>query len=195
MTAEVALTGMVLDDDALTPDEAAAYVVQPWNAAVGGIIETGRRLNNAKARVPHGSWGRVVEKLPFSDRTAQRLMEVADHPALANPTHVSDLPASWGTLAVLARIPADEVPDLIERKVIHPEITREQAKEIADEYEAARQAALTAWSDCVDQLTGALAYAKTGHRPPADLPKTYVTPTTLLDRAREVVTYLEGITK
>lgn len=45
-------------------------------------------------------WQRLAE---MSD-DAQRLMQIASNPALANATHVSLLPPSWGTLYELSRL-------------------------------------------------------------------------------------------
>jgi hypothetical protein len=46
----------------------------------------------------------MCEGLPFSERTAQRLMSIASDPRLSNPTHVSVLPNSWGTLYELTKL-------------------------------------------------------------------------------------------
>ena len=45
------------------------------------------------------------EELPFTDRAARYLMLVGKHPVISNRKHVSDLPSSWGTRAVLALSP------------------------------------------------------------------------------------------
>jgi hypothetical protein len=42
--------------------------------------------------------------LPFTDRTAQRLMAVAADQRISNGAHVSDLPTSWGTLYELTKL-------------------------------------------------------------------------------------------
>jgi hypothetical protein len=51
----------------------------------------------------------IEEELPFTPRTAQRLMSITQSPALTNATHVSHFPASWGTLYAISRLPADLV--------------------------------------------------------------------------------------
>jgi len=51
----------------------------------------------------------MTADLPFAARTAQRLMAVAADARLANPTHVSLLPPSWGTLYELTKLPDDAV--------------------------------------------------------------------------------------
>jgi hypothetical protein len=61
-------------------------------------------LIEAKGKVEHGDWLKLVEELPFGERRAQRLMEIARHPILSNPTHGSFLPPSWRTLYELSRL-------------------------------------------------------------------------------------------
>jgi hypothetical protein len=45
---------------------------------------------------------RSDDALPFNERTAQRLMKIAEHPVLTNTTHESHLPTSWTTLYELS---------------------------------------------------------------------------------------------
>ena len=59
-----------------SPREAAAYVIESYAKSVLAVIETGQRLEEAKGRLPHGGWLPFVELLPFSERTAQRLMDI-----------------------------------------------------------------------------------------------------------------------
>jgi N6-adenosine-specific RNA methylase IME4 len=66
----------------------------------------------------------VQEDLPFSARTAQMLMAVAEHPVLANAKHVSYLPASWGTLYELSKIDETILIDALAGGVITPEMRR-----------------------------------------------------------------------
>jgi hypothetical protein len=76
-----------------------------WQKAVESIIQTGKLLLQAKAELPHGEFGKMIEpgKLPFTPSTAQRLMAIARHPVLSNPAHVQHLPPSWGTLYKLTQ--------------------------------------------------------------------------------------------
>jgi len=69
--------------------------------------------------LPHGEFGAMCEsKLPFSDRTAQRLMAIAEDPRLSNPTHVSYLPSSWGTLYELTKLDDEQWGLALEAGVI-----------------------------------------------------------------------------
>jgi hypothetical protein len=170
------------DLDVWTPQQAADHVSEAWQDAVESIIETGRRLIEAKERVGHGRWLDTVALLPFGERTARRLMEVARHPDLANRTHGSDLPASWRTLSVLAQLPPGEIPKRIEAGEITPELDRATAQGWAAVYAAAHQESLNAYSEATDGLTRALSWAKT-YSPPAEIPDNYVPWAEFVERA------------
>ncbi len=167
MTEVQTLVGEIVSPGEWTPEYAASHITEAWQNAVESIVETGRRLAEAKAKVGHGNWLPTVQLLPFGERTARALMQIADHPDLANRQHVADLPAAWGTLAVLAQLPAGEIPRRIEAGEISPEINRAAAQELVSTYAIARQEALNAWNQANDGLTAALSYAKT-YTPPDD---------------------------
>ena len=79
------------------------------SSTVESIIETGRLLINAKAALAHGEFiAMVADDLPFTKRTAQRFMAIASCARIANATHVSLLPPSWGTLYELSKLSDDE---------------------------------------------------------------------------------------
>lgn len=183
------LEGQVMRAGEWTPQEAADYVAEPWQAAVGSIVETGRRLLVAKERVGHGKWLDAVELMPFSKTTASRLMQIATHPDLANDAHVHHLPPSWGTLAILAQLPEGEIPKRIEAGEITPELDRSTAQQWVSTYSVARQEALNAWNQFIDALTAALSYAKT-YTPPADT-DIYASITDARNRARELADITE----
>jgi N6-adenosine-specific RNA methylase IME4 len=123
-------TGEILLAGQWTPVEAAAYVTDAWRAAVSSIIETGRRLTEAKLRVGHGNWLAAVDLMPFGRSTAEYLMQTANHPTLSNPDYGSSLPAAWRTLSILAQLPADELTDLIECREVTPELQQVQARSL-----------------------------------------------------------------
>lgn len=180
-----AIEGVIMGAEEWTPQEAANHVTAAWQNAVASIVETGRRLIEAKRRVSHGGWLDAVELMPFGKTTASRLMQIAMHPDLANDAHVHHLPASWGTLATLAQLPPGEIPKRIEAGEITPELNRATAKAWADVYNVARQEALNAYSEAVDGLTRALSYAKT-YDPPDDIPDGYLSITDFMRRIDEL---------
>jgi hypothetical protein len=113
----------------------ASLVAADWRASVAAIVATGRRLLEAKATCRHREYLRLFSDhrqpceghLPFSSRTGQRLVAIAEHPVLADPTHGSDLPASWRTLAELARAEPERLEHELQSGGVSPEMTRSQA--------------------------------------------------------------------
>jgi hypothetical protein len=69
----------------------------------------------------------VADDLPFGDRTAQRLMEIARNPVLSNPTYRSLLPPSWRTLAELTRLPVPVLQQAIDDGKISPDTEQHHA--------------------------------------------------------------------
>jgi hypothetical protein len=73
---------------------------------VENILTAGRLLIEAKTKLPPGTFQVMIKtKLPFSPRTAQMLMCIAEHPVISNANHGSHLPPSWRTLYELTKIP------------------------------------------------------------------------------------------
>ena len=94
-------------------------------ATVEGFLDVGRLLIEAKAALPHGEFEAMVESdLPFGARTAQRLMAIASHPILTRATHVSVLPAAWGTLYELTKLPDDIIEAALADGSITPRMER-----------------------------------------------------------------------
>jgi len=124
-------TAIALRDKLLKPDEKdwSYYVTQitaAWKQAVGSIIRTGELLIEAKAEVEHGDWLELVQVLPFGERTAQRLMEIARNRILSDPTHGSDLPPSWRTLYELTKLDDQVLLAKIEDSTIHADMERKE---------------------------------------------------------------------
>ena len=63
----------------VTRADFAIAITRRWQDSVRAIIDVGRLLCTAKATLPHGEFGRMLEsdQIPFGMRTAQRLMEIA----------------------------------------------------------------------------------------------------------------------
>jgi hypothetical protein len=114
--------------------EHAVRINEAWQKTVDGIVETGLRIHDARTgqhALPHGTFQEMVrDDLHFTPRTAQRLMAIASNEVLSNTTHVSHLPASWGTLYELSVI-GDKGYDLeagIQSGAIHPKMERKDVK-------------------------------------------------------------------
>jgi hypothetical protein len=114
----------------------APLVASDWRASVAAIVATGRRLQKARRACRRGEYLRLFSDhgqpcdghLPFSSRTGQRLVEIAKNPVLADPSHGSHLPASWRTLAELARVKPKRLLAALQDGRVHPEMERRQAE-------------------------------------------------------------------
>jgi hypothetical protein len=105
-------------------DRIEAAHARSAEAIIQAVIHTGELLLEAKAALRHGAFGVMVKGLSFGERAAQFYMAIAQHPVLANPKHVSHLPAAVGTLAALARLPAEDLERAIEGGTITPATRR-----------------------------------------------------------------------
>ena len=72
----------------------------------------------------------VANELPFGERTAQRLMVIAQDKRLRKATHVSLLPSSWGTLHAISQLTDAELEAAIANGIIHPEAQRKDIEAI-----------------------------------------------------------------
>ena len=90
-------------------------------------------LLEARDSLSHGDFGKMVSRrLPFSWRTANRLMAIAKDSRLW--THVSNLPPSWGTLYQLSRLPSPFLEDAITDGRVTPRTERKQVTRLQQEY-------------------------------------------------------------
>lgn len=116
----------------------ATSIVAAWQKQVAAIVATGQLVIDAKAKLDHGQLAGLYAELPFSERTAQRLASIAAHPVLSDPTHGPDLPASWRTLAMLAKVDAGALGRFIASGTVHPDLTRAEAEDLVAQYQVAR---------------------------------------------------------
>jgi hypothetical protein len=106
-----------------------------WRKSIEGILGVGRQLIAAKEACEHGEFLRlfkghenaVSDPLPFGERSAEMLMQIAGHSVISNPKFVSDLPQSWGTLYELTKLDDETLIAGIKAGEITPETTRAQA--------------------------------------------------------------------
>jgi hypothetical protein len=115
-------------------DAFALRIRTAWNKQIEGIIETGTLLIEAKTKLQHGQFGKMIEekKLPFGWDAANKLMKIARHPVLSNSEHVMNLPPCWGTLYALCELPDDVLEEMIADGKLHCEIERKEVKEICE---------------------------------------------------------------
>jgi hypothetical protein len=103
-----------------------------WQKSRDAIFEVGDLLIAAKQELPHGQFQAMVENaLPFGPRTAERLMAIAADKRLRNPTHVSHLPCSWGTLYELTKLSDGRFAELLTDGTINSEMMRSDIMQVA----------------------------------------------------------------
>jgi len=96
--------------------------------SVESIIRIGELLSEAKGALETDEWLAMVETdIGLRRSAAYSLMKIATTPALRASNTVGQLPASWGTLATIARLDDDEIETAIEAGEITPTTTRAQA--------------------------------------------------------------------
>src|SRR5215470_5679942 len=104
----------------------AQKITAAWQRSINAIFETGRLLIEAKAKLKHGEFRKMIDHaLPFKPRTAQMLMKIAADKRLIKAKHASLLPPSWFTLYLLTRLSDDAFDKALAQGKINPEMTRD----------------------------------------------------------------------
>lgn len=105
--------------------EWANRICAAWRQSVGSILETGRLLKQAKEALIAADWTAMIEcELPFTRRTADRLIAIGEDPKLADPTHVSLLPPHWGTIYECIKLDDKQFEACIADGTINPDMER-----------------------------------------------------------------------
>jgi hypothetical protein len=118
----------VMEIEPRTAEEFAERINACWRESAAGIIRTGEWLIRAKAALPHGEFGPMIEAhLTFSASTAERLMAIACDPRLTNPAHAQLLPPAWTTLYELTKLDDEQFQAQLEQGKIRPDMERREA--------------------------------------------------------------------
>lgn len=133
---DVAGDGPLVGDDCSA--DSVSEAVTAWGhrirphlvLAVQHIVAAGKGLIDAKATLPHGQFGALLEHLGLNRRTAQRFMAIARHPVLSDATHGSHLPTSLRTLDELTRVPDYVLIQAINDRALTSATTRREAVEL-----------------------------------------------------------------
>ena len=106
-----------------------------FTKTLAGILEAGRILVEAHARLNYGEWESLFRDhlLPISKRTANRLVSIARNKALANGSNVAHLPYSLTTLYALAQVPINTLEKAIADGFVFPEMTARDVKRLLGE--------------------------------------------------------------
>jgi hypothetical protein len=102
----------------------AALIAASHRSNVEQFLHTGRLITAAKAALPHGEFGELIEALPFSTRMAQIYMAVAADARITNAKHISHLPAHIGTLYEITKLDDAQFDARIADGTIRPDMQR-----------------------------------------------------------------------
>jgi hypothetical protein len=102
------------------------------NNAVDSLLSAGQQLLEAKAALPHGAFGPLLEELGLSRQMANRFMRVAANPVFANCSQVGALPPAVSVLDVLTRLDDDELQAAIETGQVSASTTRADAEHLVE---------------------------------------------------------------
>ena len=93
-------------------------------------VEIGRRLYEARAMVPHGSWcAWLQENVDYSERTAQKLIKLfEEYGKNGNPQALAGLTPTHAS--ILLGLPAEQREELMERVEVRGLSTRELQEEV-----------------------------------------------------------------
>jgi hypothetical protein len=127
-----------------TRQEFARLITAAWNRQVSTIVSAGRLLREAKTgpnKLPHGEFLDMFRRnsetgrrdLPFGERTAQKLMAIARHPVLSDPSHESHLPPHVETLYLLTKLPQDQLEQMLTDGTITAETERKEVEKLVAE--------------------------------------------------------------
>jgi hypothetical protein len=104
-----------------------ATILGEWKKSVGAIVQVGRLLNQAYEELEPHEYDTL--KLPFEERTRQKLRRIAAHPVISDPASHGTLPGSWRTLEELISV---ATPKLIREAIadgrIHPDLQRKDVR-------------------------------------------------------------------
>jgi hypothetical protein len=130
----------------LTEEGWARKIKGAWQKSVDAIFEAGDLLREAKKKLGHGKFEKMVSAmLPFSMRKAQRLM------AISRCTHLKEnrdrLPPCWGTLDVLASLDKATFDQALKDGAIKPDMERSDAEKLIPQESKLRPRAAAAEAD------------------------------------------------
>jgi hypothetical protein len=96
--------------------------------AVEGIVASGKHLIEARCDLGRGRFGDMLRALQMHERTAERLMRIAQSPVLTDPNFAACLPTSMRTLAELTRFPSPILKGYLENGTINVATERAQVE-------------------------------------------------------------------
>jgi hypothetical protein len=119
------------DDDKVAdtvPSKGRAYwvakILDAHRRSLGGIIDIGNTLIEAKDDLGHGEWLPMVDNdLPYGRKVAEQYMRVARHPRTSNSSNWTILPPILSTLVEIIKLSDEEFEKRKKDGTIHQEMT------------------------------------------------------------------------
>jgi len=109
-----------------------SVIVQTWNKSRDAIIKVGQILMEAKDKQHKGelnekSWLKLVQsELPFTPRTADRLVSISKCEWITSGKYNDSLPVSWGTLYAISRLSKEQFESGVKDNKITADSTRSE---------------------------------------------------------------------
>jgi hypothetical protein len=113
------MSGPTIGVPARTEQEWAAIINADLGRAVEGVVAAGKHLVQARCQLGRGRFGDMLRAANLHERTAERLMRIAESPVLTDPAHAARLPVSMRTLAELTRFPSPILKGYLEDGTIN----------------------------------------------------------------------------
>jgi hypothetical protein len=110
--------------------EHAMLVSAPWRRAVRDFLETGAALEVAINELDPQDYNTMLAEVGMDSATARKLRIIAKNEVLRS--HVNAMPRSYTTLHALTIIPKARLESLIADGVVHANLKRSQAENLAD---------------------------------------------------------------
>jgi hypothetical protein len=114
-------------------DQWAALIRHDLGQTLGGIVAAGKHLIEARCDLGRGRFGEMLRVVRMHERTAERLMRIAESPVLTNPDFAACLPTSMRTLSELTRFPSPILEGYLQNGTINVATERAQVEALLKE--------------------------------------------------------------
>ena len=100
-------------------------ITQSWTSALESFLEVGRTLLEAEKELEKKEWLDMVNNdLPFTRRTAEKLVKIASDSRITDPNNAKHLPPHWTSLHEITLLTDRQFSDGVNAGVIQPDAER-----------------------------------------------------------------------
>lgn len=126
-----------------TPADFAAAINGAWRQTTDGVLATAKLYHDARESLGQAGWNDLCANVPHNDSTARKFALIGrwakGYDALGLPT--GQLPAGWGTLYTLTRVPEQALRAALASGAVHSGMERADAERLLPKTPKARVAA------------------------------------------------------